>query len=82
MVLFDVGSGEKVDYLLSKIYYFILVESFGVVESLIFVLVCMIYVFILVEWRVEFGIIEGLVCILVGLEDVEDLIEDFWKVFE
>ena len=76
MVSFDVGSAENADKLLSKIKYFTLAESLGAVESLISVPARMTHASIPVERRAELGITEGLVRISVGLEDVEDLIDD------
>lgn len=76
MIFFDIGSEEWVDVFLGNLKLFIIVESFGVVESLIFVLVRMIYVFILRECWFELGIMDGLIRIFVGIEDVEDLLED------
>lgn len=58
------------------INYFILVESLGVVESLIFVLVFMMYVFILLDVRVKEGIMDGFICLFIGIEDIEDLVND------
>lgn len=76
MVSFDVGSGENADKLLAKVKYFTLAESLGAVESLISVPARMTHASIPPERRAELGITEGLVRISVGLEDVEDLIED------
>ncbi|MEH7109542.1 bifunctional cystathionine gamma-lyase/homocysteine desulfhydrase [Bacillus sp. JJ1764] len=76
MISFDVGSGENADQLLSKVKYFTLAESLGAVESLISVPARMTHASIPVERRAELGITDGLVRISVGIEDVEDLIED------
>ena len=76
MVSFDVGGGENADQLLSRIKYFTLAESLGAVESLISVPARMTHASIPAERRAELGITEGLVRISVGIEDVEDLIED------
>ncbi|MDN7226591.1 bifunctional cystathionine gamma-lyase/homocysteine desulfhydrase [Planococcus liqunii] len=76
MISFDVGSKEKADELLAKLKYFTLAESLGAVESLISVPAQMTHASIPVERRGELGILEGLVRISVGIEDVEDLIED------
>jgi cystathionine gamma-lyase/homocysteine desulfhydrase len=76
MVSFDVGSAENADQLLSKLKYFTLAESLGAVESLISVPARMTHASIPAERRAELGITDGLVRISVGLEDVEDLIED------
>ncbi|NRD75922.1 bifunctional cystathionine gamma-lyase/homocysteine desulfhydrase [Bacillus sp. BRMEA1] len=79
MVSFDVGSAENADRLLSKIKYFTLAESLGAVESLISVPARMTHASIPAERRAELGITDGLVRISVGIEDVEDLIEDLTK---
>ncbi|MEH7354199.1 bifunctional cystathionine gamma-lyase/homocysteine desulfhydrase [Neobacillus drentensis] len=76
MVSFDVGSAENADLLLSKVKYFTLAESLGAVESLISVPARMTHASIPTERRAELGITDGLVRISVGLEDIEDLIED------
>ena len=76
MVSFDVGSAEKVDDVLSKVRYFTLAESLGAVESLISVPARMTHASIPCERRQELGITDGLIRISVGIEDVEDLLED------
>ncbi|WP_391203553.1 bifunctional cystathionine gamma-lyase/homocysteine desulfhydrase [Psychrobacillus sp. L4] len=76
MISFDVGSEEKADVLLSKLRYFTLAESLGAVESLISVPARMTHASIPRERRLELGITDGLVRISVGIEDVEDLLED------
>jgi cystathionine gamma-lyase/homocysteine desulfhydrase len=76
MVSFDVGSAERAEQVLSKVKYFTLAESLGAVESLISVPAKMTHASIPAERRAELGITDGLVRISVGLEDVEDLIED------
>ncbi|WHX99402.1 bifunctional cystathionine gamma-lyase/homocysteine desulfhydrase [Neobacillus sp. DY30] len=82
MVSFDVGSAENADKLLSKIHYFTLAESLGAVESLISVPARMTHASIPIERRAELGITEGLVRISVGLEDVDDLIDDLNQALE
>lgn len=82
MVSFDVGSEEKADQLLKKIHYFTLAESLGAVESLISVPARMTHASIPAERRAELGITDGLVRISVGLEDVEDLIEDLTQALQ
>lgn len=76
MISFDVGSTEKAAQLLKKLRYFTLAESLGAVESLISVPAQMTHASIPVERRQELGIVDGLVRISVGIEDVEDLLED------
>jgi cystathionine gamma-lyase/homocysteine desulfhydrase len=82
MISFDVGSEEKADQLLAKVHYFTLAESLGAVESLISVPARMTHASIPEERRAELGITDGLVRISVGLEDVEDLIEDLKQALE
>lgn len=76
MISFDVGSEENADKLLSKVKFFTLAESLGAVESLISVPAKMTHASIPQERRAELGITDGLVRISVGLEDIEDLLED------
>ncbi|WP_312093331.1 bifunctional cystathionine gamma-lyase/homocysteine desulfhydrase [Niallia sp.] len=82
MVSFDVGSAENADKLLEKVKYFTLAESLGAVESLISVPARMTHASIPAERRSELGITDGLVRISVGLEDVEDLIEDLKQALQ
>ncbi len=82
MVSFDVGSAEIADQVLSKIKYFTLAESLGAVESLISVPARMTHASIPAERRAELGISDGLIRISVGLEDVQDLIEDLTQALE
>jgi cystathionine gamma-lyase/homocysteine desulfhydrase len=76
IISFDVGSDANAVALLKKVKYFTLAESLGAVESLISVPARMTHASIPVERRAELGITEGLVRISVGIEDLEDLIED------
>lgn len=82
MVSFDVGSGEKAAEVLSKVKYFTLAESLGAVESLISVPAKMTHASIPAERRAELGITDGLIRISVGIEDVEDLIEDLGQALQ
>ncbi|WP_421617473.1 bifunctional cystathionine gamma-lyase/homocysteine desulfhydrase [Brevibacillus sp. TJ4] len=76
MISFDVGSAARADEVLAKVKYFTLAESLGAVESLISVPARMTHASIPAERRAELGITDGLVRISVGIEDVQDLIED------
>lgn len=76
MISFDVGSGEKAEEVLKKVRYFTLAESLGAVESLISLPAKMTHASIPPERRKELGITDGLIRLSVGIEDVEDLIED------
>ncbi|HYK72267.1 MAG TPA: bifunctional cystathionine gamma-lyase/homocysteine desulfhydrase [Pseudoneobacillus sp.] len=82
MISFDVGSEEAADRLLAKVKYFTLAESLGAVESLISVPARMTHASIPQERRAELGITDGLVRISVGIEDVEDLIEDLKQALD
>ncbi len=76
MLSFDVGSSDRADAVLARSQYFTLAESLGAVESLISVPARMTHASIPAERRAELGITDGLIRISVGLEDVEDLVED------
>ncbi len=82
MVSFDVGTGKKAEELLKRIKYFTLAESLGAVESLISIPAKMTHASIPAERREELGITEGLIRISVGLEDIEDLMEDMKQALE
>lgn len=73
---FDVGSGKRAEKVLERVKLFTLAESLGAVESLISVPARMTHASIPAERRAELGITDGLVRISVGIEDVEDLLED------
>ncbi|MFD2925156.1 bifunctional cystathionine gamma-lyase/homocysteine desulfhydrase [Halobacillus naozhouensis] len=77
MISFDVGSGEKADRVLKNTRFFTLAESLGAVESLISVPAKMTHASIPADRRGELGITDGLVRVSIGLEDIEDLKEDF-----
>ncbi|RDW18163.1 cystathionine gamma-synthase [Oceanobacillus arenosus] len=76
MISFDVGSEEMAEQVLGKVNYFILAESLGAVESLISVPAKMTHASIPEDRRKELGITDGLIRVSVGIEDVDDLIED------
>jgi cystathionine gamma-lyase / homocysteine desulfhydrase len=82
MVSFDVGSAEKAAEVLRKVKYFTLAESLGAVESLISVPAKMTHASIPAERRAELGITDGLIRISVGIEDVEDLLEDLSQALQ
>ncbi|PTX59129.1 cystathionine gamma-lyase [Melghirimyces profundicolus] len=76
MLSFDVGSGKRAETVLSRTRYFTLAESLGAVESLISVPARMTHASIPPERRREIGITDGLIRVSIGVEDVEDLMED------
>ncbi len=76
MISFEVVGELEVENILKNLKYFTLAESLGAVESLISVPAKMTHASIPVERREELGISDSLIRISVGLEDVDDLIED------
>ena len=82
IISFELGSRYQVDRLLENVRYFVLAESLGAVESLISTPARMTHASVPVERREELGITEGLVRISVGLEDVEDLIQDLAQALD
>src|SRR5690625_1098401 len=76
MISFVVENEEKALDVLDKVRYFTLAESLGAVESLISLPAKMTHASIPRDRRLEVGIADGLIRISVGLEDVDDLIED------
>ncbi|WP_025730260.1 bifunctional cystathionine gamma-lyase/homocysteine desulfhydrase [Heyndrickxia ginsengihumi] len=76
MVSFTVATQEKALDVLKKTKYFTLAESLGAVESLISIPSLMTHASIPRERRLELGIEDGLIRISVGIEDIEDLLED------
>ena len=81
MVSFDVGDAAKAMEIIRRLKYFTLAESLGAVESLISIPAKMTHASIPLERRAELGITDSLIRISVGLEDVEDLIEDLQQAF-
>ncbi len=76
MLSFTVASEKKALDVLNNVKYFTLAESLGAVESLISLPAKMTHASIPRERRLELGIEDGLIRVSVGLEDVEDLLED------
>lgn len=82
MISFDVGSGSLAEKVLAKTKLFTLAESLGAVESLISLPAKMTHASIPKERREELGITDGLIRISVGIEDVQDLIDDLAQSME
>ena len=76
MVSADFGSLEKAKKVLNNVKVFTLAESLGGVESLISHPASMTHATVPKEYREKFGLTDGLVRFSVGIEDIEDLIED------
>ncbi len=76
MVAFETGSLENAKKVLESVELCTLAESLGGVESLISHPATMTHASVPFEKRQSLGITDGLVRISVGIEDVEDIIED------
>jgi cystathionine beta-lyase/cystathionine gamma-synthase len=76
MIAFDVGSIEKGARVLPRTKVFALAESLGGVESLISHPATMTHASVPREEREKVGLTDGLLRISVGIEDVEDLLQD------
>ena len=76
MVAFETGSLENAKRVLEGVKLCTLGESLGGVESLISHPATMTHASVPIETRARLGITDGLVRVSVGIEDVEDIIED------
>ncbi len=76
MVSVELGARERAEIFCQKTRIFTLAESLGGVESLISHPASMTHAAVSSEHRAKLGITEGLVRLSVGIEDVDDLIED------
>jgi len=76
MVAFETGSLESAKKVLENVKLCTLAESLGGVESLISHPATMTHASVPLDKRESLGITDGLVRISVGIEDVEDIIED------
>ncbi len=76
MVSFETGSLDNAKRVLEAVKLCTLGESLGGVESLISHPASMTHASVPVETRDKLGITDGLVRISVGIEDVEDILED------
>jgi len=76
MISIDLGSYDLANKLLKNLKIFTLAESLGGVESLISHPISMTHASVPKEERKKFGLTESLVRLSVGIEDIEDLIED------
>ena len=80
MVSVDVGTLERAKGLTEHLKIFSLAESLGGVESLISVPALMTHASVPEDRRGVMGITPGLVRLSVGIEDIEDLLEDLGRV--
>ena len=82
MLAFELGSLEAARRLLNSVQLMALAESLGGVETLISHPASMTHASVPVERRVAMGITDGLVRISVGIEDLEDLLEDLDRALD
>jgi cystathionine gamma-lyase/cystathionine beta-lyase/cystathionine gamma-lyase/homocysteine desulfhydrase len=82
LIAFELGSLENARALLNHVQLMALAESLGGVETLISHPATMTHASVPAERRRQLGITDGLVRISVGLEDIDDLIEDLAQAFE
>ena len=76
MVAFETGSLENAKKVLENVKICTLAESLGGVESLISHPATMTHASVPAERREKLGITDGLVRVSVGIEDIEDILED------
>ncbi|MDH4071228.1 MAG: PLP-dependent aspartate aminotransferase family protein [Ignavibacteria bacterium] len=76
MISFDLGSIERADSFLKRLRICALAESLGGVETIITHPSSMTHAAIPAEERAAIGITDGLIRISVGLEDVQDILDD------
>ncbi len=80
MVSVDVGTLERAKALTEHLRVFSLAESLGGIESLISVPALMTHASVPEDRRMEMGVTPGLVRLSVGIEDIDDIIEDLDRV--
>jgi cystathionine beta-lyase/cystathionine gamma-synthase len=76
MISFETGSYENAKAILNNVRLCSLAESLGGVETLICHPASMTHASVPEPERLRLGITDGLVRISVGVEDVEDIVED------
>ncbi|WP_068619993.1 trans-sulfuration enzyme family protein [Paenibacillus tuaregi] len=82
VVSFDVGSGERAKQVLSDVKLPLVAVSLGAVESILSYPAMMSHASMPAEVRAERGITDGLLRFSVGLEDIDDLIQDLEQALE
>lgn len=82
LVSFDVEDANKAEKVVTALKYFTRIESCGCVEGPLVIPNSMEYSSISAERLKEIGINEGLISISIGLESIENLIEDLQQALE
>ena len=76
MISIDLGSLSKAKKFVKNLYIFTLAESLGGVESLVCHPASMTHASIPKKVRSKLGITNGLIRLSIGIEDINDLIDD------
>jgi cystathionine beta-lyase len=82
VVSFDVGSGERAKQLMANVRIPLVAVSLGAVESILSYPAMMSHAAMPREVRLQRGITDGLVRYSVGLEDIEDIIQDLEQAIQ
>jgi cystathionine beta-lyase len=82
VVSFDVGSGERAKKLMDRVRIPLVAVSLGAVESILSYPAMMSHAAMPKEVRLQRGITDGLLRYSVGLEDIEDIIEDLKQALQ
>ena len=82
MISFDLGSYQTAALFLNRVRLCALAESLGGVETIISHPATMSHVSVPPELRHQIGVTDGLIRISVGIEDVEDIIDDLDNALE
>ncbi|MCH7783587.1 PLP-dependent transferase [candidate division KSB1 bacterium] len=82
MLSAELGAFEKAKKFAANLRVFILAESLGGVESLLCHPVSMTHAVVPKDERLEFGMTDGLVRFSVGIEDIDDLLEDIGQALD
>jgi cystathionine beta-lyase/cystathionine gamma-synthase len=82
MITIEMGSYEAAKRLLDRVQVISLAESLGGVESLISHPASMTHASVPPERRVELGLTDSMVRLSVGIEDVQDLLDDLTQALE
>jgi len=81
MISVEVGSRDRAAKILQRLRVFTLAESLGGVESLVCHPATMTHASVPLERRQAIGITDGLIRFSVGVEDVNDLLNDLDSAF-
>jgi cystathionine gamma-lyase len=81
IVSFDIGTLDDARKFMSKLEIFTIAESLGSVESLIEHPAIMTHASVPPENRAKLGITDGFIRISVGVEDIDDLLDDLGRGF-